>query len=108
MGPGTPTKVQLLFNGKPLPNWCVSFVPRGEKLAEGFDERFERKTDAEGKASFSPTAGNYFLVVARWEDADAARPNFRSTKYPLRLTSTYHKDAHVVSKEGVRQCESTA
>ena len=32
----------------------VSFVPRSETLSEGFDERYERTTDADGAASVVP------------------------------------------------------
>ena len=51
MGPGKPLKVRVDFKGKPLANTVVSFVPQGETLKEGFDERYERKTDAAGLAS---------------------------------------------------------
>jgi uncharacterized GH25 family protein len=86
MGPGVPIKVKLLFDGKPLPNCQVSFIPRGDKLTEKFDETYERKTDSEGTASFTPTTGNYYLVVAHWHDANAGGPNFKSTKYSATLT----------------------
>src|SRR5262249_5294712 len=72
MGPGTPIKVQLLYQGKPLANAKVSFIPRGETLAEGLDKRYERLTDAKGRAAFTPKEGNYFLVVAHWEEPKAA------------------------------------
>src|SRR5262245_8817768 len=54
MGPGTPIKVRLYFKGKPLANARVSFIPRGETLSAGFDKRFERLTDGEGRAVFTP------------------------------------------------------
>jgi len=86
MGPGTPIAVQVLFKGRPLPDARVSFIPRGETLREGFDERFERKTDAEGAARFTPKEGNYYLVVAHHRDPDAKGPNYESTKYSATLT----------------------
>ena len=47
---GQPISVQVLFKGKPLNDARVAFIPRGQALAEGFDEKFERKTDDEGRA----------------------------------------------------------
>ncbi len=64
MGPGTPVKVKLLFKGKPLAGETVSFIPRGQTLSEGFDERFERKTDKDGVAAFEPKEANYYLIVS--------------------------------------------
>jgi hypothetical protein len=63
-GPGKPIKVRLLFKGKPLADQVVSFIPRGATLAEGFDAEHERKTDAEGRCSYTPKEGNLVLVVS--------------------------------------------
>src|SRR5262249_27763712 len=57
MGPGTAIKVRLLYKGKPLAKTPVSFIPRGETLSKELDSRYERLTDADGRASFTPTAG---------------------------------------------------
>jgi uncharacterized GH25 family protein len=86
MGPGTPIKVQLLYKGKPLANARVSFIPRGEALTEGFDERYERNTDANGRASFTPTSGNYYLVVAHWQERKESGKGYDYTKYSATLT----------------------
>lgn len=64
MGPEQPITVRLYYKGKPLADERVSFIPRGEELKEGFDKRYERKTDSQGLASFTPKTGNYYLVVA--------------------------------------------
>lgn len=85
MGPGAPIKVRLLLKGKPLADARVSFIPRGETLAEGFDEQFERKTDADGKASFTPKSGNYYLVVAHHLSPDEKGKDYVSTKYSATL-----------------------
>jgi uncharacterized GH25 family protein len=66
MGPGTPIKVKLLFEGKPLEGVKVSFIPRGITLKEGTDDTYERKTNKEGKAEFTPKTGNYYLIVAHY------------------------------------------
>jgi uncharacterized GH25 family protein len=86
MGPGTPIKVRLLFKGKALAGARVSFIPRGETLTEGFDDRYERKTDAQGRASFTPKEGNVYLVVAHLEDAAASGKGYQSTKFSATLT----------------------
>jgi uncharacterized GH25 family protein len=86
MGPGEKIKVQLLYKGKPLQVAKVSFVPRGKTLAEGFDEKYERLTDANGLAGFEPTDANYYLVVAHHEDAQDKGEGYDSTKYAATLT----------------------
>jgi hypothetical protein len=85
MGPGTAIKVRLLWKGQPLADARVSFIPRGETLSEGFDPRYERRTDAEGRAGFTPTAGNYYLVVAHREEPEGGK-NYTATKYSAALT----------------------
>lgn len=85
MGPGTPIAVQLLFKGKPLSDARVSFVPRGTTLAEGFDPRYERHTDSEGRASFEPKEANYYLVVAHKEVSESGE-GYESIKYSATLT----------------------
>ena len=57
MGPGTPIKVKVLFQGKPLADARVSFIPRGETLAEGFDKTYERTPTLQA-ANFTPKTGN--------------------------------------------------
>jgi uncharacterized GH25 family protein len=86
MGPGAPIKVRLDFKGKPLAGERVSFIPRGATLAEAFDPKYERKTDAEGRASFTPTDGNYYLIVAHRHEQDEAGKGYTSTKYTATLT----------------------
>jgi uncharacterized GH25 family protein len=86
MGPGTPIKVQMLYKGKPLPGARVSFIPRGETLTETFDKRYERMTDAKGHASFTPTDGNYYLVVAHRQEPKESGKGYQSTKYSATLT----------------------
>jgi uncharacterized GH25 family protein len=81
MGPGQPIKVRLLFKGKPLADEAVSFIPRGETLTEEFDPRYERRTDANGRAKFTPKEGNHYLVVAHRADAAERGSGYDSTKY---------------------------
>ncbi len=64
MGPGVLIKVRLLYKGKPLAGERVSFIPRGATLKAGLDERYERKTDEMGEASFEPTEANCYLIAA--------------------------------------------
>jgi uncharacterized GH25 family protein len=86
MGPGTPIKVRLLYKGKPLANAQVSFIPRGETLTEAFDKRYERMTDEQGRASFTPTEGNTYLVVAHRKEPEESGKGYDSTKYSATLT----------------------
>lgn len=86
MGPGQAIRVKVLFKDKPLADARVSFIPRGETLSEGFDERFERKTDAEGQAAFTPTEGNYYLVVVHHVQPNEKGPDYALTKYSATLT----------------------
>src|SRR5206468_3621420 len=85
MGPGQAIRVQALLKGKPLADARVSFIPRGETLSEEFDERYERKTDGEGRASFTPTSGNYYLVVVHHVAPDEKGPDYVETHYSATL-----------------------
>lgn len=85
MGPGQPINIQLLFQGKPWADARVSFIPRGETLDEGFDAEYERTTDADGRASFTPRTGNVYLVVAHRLEPQQAGDGYESTKYSATL-----------------------
>jgi uncharacterized GH25 family protein len=86
MGPGVPIKVQLLFKGQPLADARVSFIPRGETLREGFDDRYERMTDADGRTSFIPTTGNEYLAVVHHRVDDEKGAGYDATTYSATLT----------------------
>lgn len=85
MGPGQKLTVKLLLKGQPLANTQVSFIPRSESLTEEFDDRFERKTDANGLAHFTPKTGDYYLVVAHLKTAESGK-GFEATSYSATLT----------------------
>lgn len=86
MGPGTAIEVQVLFQGKPLADARVAFIPRGHTLADGFDDDYERRTDAEGLASFRPREGNYYLIAVHHVDQAAGGTGYESTKYSATMT----------------------
>lgn len=86
MGPGTPITIRLLYKGKPLPKARVSFIPRGETLLEGMDERYERLTDEKGRAQFVPNNANYYLVVAHWKEPKESGEGYDYTEYSATLT----------------------
>lgn len=86
MGPGQAIRVRVLFKGQPLPSARVSFIPRGETLTETFDERYERTTTAEGHASFTPTEGNYYLVVVHHRLPEEKGEGYAYTQYAATLT----------------------
>ncbi|HVL12753.1 MAG TPA: DUF4198 domain-containing protein, partial [Gemmata sp.] len=85
MGPGTPIKVKLLFQGKPLPGVAVNFVPRGVTLKEGRDAEYGRTTDKDGRASFTPKTGTYYLVVAHYP-RDEKGKDYDSALYAATLS----------------------
>lgn len=84
-GPGMPIKVRLLHKGAPLAGERVAFVPRGVELSGDFDATYERKTDADGIASFEPKSAGYYLVVAHRE-TDERGVGYERTKYAATLT----------------------
>jgi uncharacterized GH25 family protein len=84
-GPGKPITVQLLFKGQPLADQVVSFIPRGATLAAGFDPEFERKTDAEGRCSYTPKEGNVVLVVTHLVKPDEIGEGYEKTAYAATL-----------------------
>ena len=86
MGPGIVLPVQLLYKGKPVPGARVSFIPRGAKLSESFDERYERTTDEQGIAKFEFKEGNYYLIAAHHEDAADKGEGYDATKYSATLS----------------------
>ena len=85
MGPDVPIRVKVLFKGQPLKEARVSFIPRGETLAEGFDSTYERKTNENGRCFFTPKEGNYYLVVVH-HATDEKGEGYDSTKYSATLT----------------------
>lgn len=84
--PGKPVVVQVLYQGKPLPKTRVSFIPRGAALSQEFDDRFERLTDNEGKATFSPSEANWMLVVVHHSAPEQKGEGFESTAYSATMT----------------------
>jgi len=86
MGPGQEIAIQLLLHGEPLSGATVSFIPRSETLKKGFDENYERITDEEGRASFTPKTGDQYLAVVHHREPDASGEGFESTAYSATLT----------------------
>ncbi len=85
-GPNKPIRVRVLFEGKPLANGRVTFIPRGQQLAEDFDETFERRTNANGEAEFTPTEANVILVVIHHKEAERSGDGYDATYYSAALT----------------------
>ena len=85
-GPGMPMSVRLVFDGKPLPATKVSFIPRGVTLKDGADADYERTTDENGRATFEPKFGTYYLIVAHLQKPEQAGEGFVATKYSATLT----------------------
>lgn len=85
-GPGNAIEVQLLKRGQPVVDVVVSFVPRGVELADGFDKTYERRTNEEGKVSFTPKEGNTYLIVSHILAKDEKGDGYDDTKYAATLT----------------------
>jgi uncharacterized GH25 family protein len=86
MGPGTPLTVRVYFKGKPLPNCRVSFVPQGATLKEGFDARYEQKTNANGRVRFTPDSANEYLIAAHHDAPTEKGKGYDFTKYSATMT----------------------
>lgn len=86
IGPGKAIEVQLLNNGKPVVGEVVSFIPCGVELSAGFDANYERRTDAQGKATFTPKEGNLFMIVSHLLRKDEKSAEYTSTKYSTTLS----------------------
>lgn len=86
MGPGQEMAVRLLLKGKPLADCKVSFIPRGHTLAEGLDPDYERMTDQQGMARFTPRQGNVYLIVAHHKSEDERGADYELTSYSATLT----------------------
>jgi len=85
-GPGKAIEVQLIRSGKPVADQVVSFIPRGVELSAAFDSTYERRTDKEGKASFTPKEGNTYLIVSHLLADNETGADYEGTKYTATLT----------------------
>ncbi|WP_254509513.1 DUF4198 domain-containing protein [Anatilimnocola floriformis] len=85
-GPGKAIDVQLVRSGKPAADQVVSFIPRGVELSAEFDPTYERRTDKEGKTSFTPKEGNTYLIVSHQVTDDEKGAGYEGTKYTATLT----------------------
>jgi len=89
MGVGEPLALRLYFQGKPLANTKISFIPEGATLKEGFDGRYEAMTNQNGRATFIPKEAKRYLAVAhvytKENGADANGKHYDTTKYSATL-----------------------
>ncbi len=85
MGPGQPIAVRVLYQGKPLADARVSFIPRSATLIEGFDANHERQTNSQGEASFTPKEGDYVLVVLHHREPEQKGEGYDATSYSATL-----------------------
>jgi uncharacterized GH25 family protein len=86
MGPGQPITVKVLYQGQPLADARVTFIPRGRALHAEFDEEYERMTSDDGQASFIPKEGNYYLVVVHHAEPEQAGEGYDRTHYSATMT----------------------
>ena len=81
-----PIQIRVLKNGRPLPNVPVSFIPQGVKLEGDFDDRYQRRTDEEGRVTFMPQEANLFLISTEFIDPSESSDTYASTVYATTLT----------------------
>jgi len=86
MGPGQLIRVRVLYEGQPVPEARVSFIPRGVQLAEGFDKEYEQLTDKDGVATHTPKEGNLYLIVSHHHADDQKGEGYDKTQYSAALT----------------------
>ena len=55
-------------------------------LAEDFDPKYERRTDSDGRAAFTPKTGDVYLVVVHHVEPTEGGDKYESTKYSATLT----------------------
>lgn len=82
---GKEIEVQIKHHGKAITDQLVSFIPRGVALAEGFDEKYERKSDDQGVVRFTLEEANHLLVVAHRAADDESGTGFVKTHYSATL-----------------------
>lgn len=85
-GPGQAIRIKVLLQGQPLNGARVSFIPRGTVLAEGFDHDYERRTETDGVASYTPSEGNLVLVVVHHSAPELKGDGYDSTSFAATLT----------------------
>ena len=64
----------------------MSFVPRSQTLKAGFDEQYERMTNTNGEAEFTPKTGDQYLVVVHHLAKDETGKDYDETKYSATLS----------------------
>jgi uncharacterized GH25 family protein len=84
-GPGMPIEVQVNWKGQPLPEARVSFIPQGTELKPEFDETYERRTGADGRATFTPKTGNRYLIVTHQTVDEEQGTDYQRTSYAATL-----------------------
>ncbi|MGL4462442.1 MAG: DUF4198 domain-containing protein [Planctomycetia bacterium] len=86
VGLGRPLAVRVLKNGKPAEGVRVAFIPRGATLKEGFDADYERTTDADGRATWTPRESTTVLIAAHSSAPDEKGADYEATSYAATAT----------------------
>jgi uncharacterized GH25 family protein len=94
-------RYRVLWNGKPLPNATVAFIPRGAVLAEGKDSQHEKETDANGYVAFTPSEGNLLLAVVHHVAPDESGEGYDKTHYGATMVLPVPQVPFV--KEGIKK-----
>lgn len=89
-----PVKIRVLKDGSPLAGVRISFIPRGVELAEGFDETYERMTDDQGLASWTPKESTTVLIAAHYTGESEKSADYEQTSYSATATIRVPRSCH--------------
>lgn len=83
---GSEMEFSVMFQGKPLPDARVSFLPLGVELASEFDDKYERTTDSNGTVRFAAPESNRYLVVTKLKRPEDKGDSYDATYYTATCT----------------------
>jgi len=83
---GSEVEFKVFFQGKPLPDARVSFLPLGVELGSEFDDKYERTTDANGTVRFAAPNANRYLVVTKLKRPEDKGDGYDATYYTATCT----------------------
>lgn len=87
---GKSVKVEVLYQGKPLKNAVVSFVPRGAKPTGDFDPLYQKRTAADGTASIALREANTYLISTHLTDEKAKGKGYNAINYSATICLLVH------------------
>lgn len=90
MSAGRAVKVEVIYQGKPLKNTVVSFVPRGSKPSGDFDPLYQKRTGADGTVSMILREANTYLISTHITDEKAKGKGYNAINYSATICLLVH------------------